>query len=53
MKYRDRAFVQKLDAADTSFSEALNDDDFESAYKSVNCTSTIFAILPFTFIIAL
>ncbi|VDK66770.1 unnamed protein product [Onchocerca ochengi] len=35
MKYRDRAFVQKLDDPDASLTEAFNDRDFESAYRAL------------------
>ncbi|MCP9265137.1 GTP-ase activating protein for Arf containing protein [Dirofilaria immitis] len=35
MKYRDRAFVQKLDDPDASLAEAFNDRDFESAYRAL------------------
>lgn len=35
MKYRDRAFVQKLDDPDASVTEAFNDGDFESTYRLI------------------
>lgn len=35
MKYRDRAFVQKLDDPDASLIEAFSVDDFESTYRYV------------------
>ncbi|EJD74934.1 GTP-ase activating protein for Arf containing protein [Loa loa] len=35
MKYRDRAFVQKLDDPDVSLTEAFNDCDFENAYRAL------------------
>ncbi|VDN08528.1 unnamed protein product [Thelazia callipaeda] len=35
MKYRDHAFVQKLDDPDTSLTEAFGDRDFENAYKAL------------------
>lgn len=35
MKYRDRAFVQKLDDPDKSLIEAFNDSDFEKAYRFI------------------
>ncbi|CAG9530450.1 unnamed protein product [Cercopithifilaria johnstoni] len=35
MKYRDRAFVQKLDDPDAFLTEAFNDGDFENTYRSL------------------
>uniref|UniRef100_A0A158Q8I3 PH domain-containing protein n=1 Tax=Elaeophora elaphi TaxID=1147741 RepID=A0A158Q8I3_9BILA len=35
MKYRDRAFVQKLDDPDAYLTEAFNNGDFESAYRAL------------------
>uniref|UniRef100_A0A915PJS0 Uncharacterized protein n=1 Tax=Setaria digitata TaxID=48799 RepID=A0A915PJS0_9BILA len=35
MKYRDRAFVQKLDDPDTLLTEAFGDRDFEGVYRAL------------------
>ncbi|VBB26658.1 unnamed protein product [Acanthocheilonema viteae] len=35
MKYRDRAFVQKLDDPDAFLAEAFNNCDFENAYRAL------------------